>query len=81
MLYRSLRYCWYSLRQSGSCGVSVDRVGSAEVRERKRREGEGWREGGREGRGGGGEGSEGGRREERRDGLQNMAYNYDAKEV
>ena len=48
--YRSLRYCLYSLRQSGSCDVGVDWVGSAEGREReagRERENEGERKGGR----------------------------------
>ena len=47
--YRSLRYCWYSLRQSGSCGVGVDWVESAKVRrknEEKREKEGGGREGG-----------------------------------
>ena len=39
MQYRSLRYCWYFVRQSGSCGVDVEWVGLAEGRE-KLREGE-----------------------------------------
>ena len=54
MQYRSLRYCWYSLRQSGCCGVAMNCVWSERGSERGRKGGrEGEREGGRGGREGG----------------------------